>query len=314
MTDSGITGKRLPSWLKVRLTTGRGFIKVRNRLREHGLKTVCENAACPNRNECWNAGTATFLILGDHCTRSCRFCNISKGTPCPIDRDEPQRIADAVSSLGLSYAVVTSVTRDDLPDGGAAHFTETILAIRRTSPTCRIEVLIPDFRGSVSALDRVLDAGPDVLNHNVETVPSLYPRVRPEADYPRSLGVLARACRRGCTAKSGLMVGLGETRSEVRSAMLDIRGTGCEILTIGQYLQPRRDLLPVARFYRPEEFAELQEEGRALGFREVVSAPLARSSYRAESAWEPFSGSGAGTCRYGADHAQQEGKEGMFLL
>ncbi len=273
--------KRLPSWLKVRLTTGQGFIRVGNRLRESGLRTVCEGAACPNRNECWNAGTATFLILGDRCTRSCRFCNIPSGDPRQIDHDEALRVAEAVSALGLSYAVVTSVTRDDLPDGGAAIFAETIRAIRRSSRRCRVEVLIPDFQGSPAALDTVLDASPDVLNHNIETVPSLYRRVRPEADYERSLEVIARTAKSGALTKSGLMVGLGETPAEVQNVMLDLRRAGCDSLTIGQYLQPRRDLLPVTRYYHPEEFVELGLMGRATGFRDVLSAPLVRSSYHA---------------------------------
>ncbi len=273
--------KRLPSWLKVRLTTGQGFIRVSNRLREGGLRTVCEGAACPNRNECWNAGTATFLILGDRCTRSCRFCNIPSGDPPQIDHNEPLRVAKAVSALGLSYAVVTSVTRDDLPDGGAAIFAETIRAIRRDSPRCRVEVLIPDFLGSPAALDTVLDAAPDVLNHNVETVPSFYRLVRPEADYERSLEVIARTSERGAVTKSGLMVGLGETLAEVQNVLQDLRRAGCDILTIGQYLRPRRDLFPVARYYHPEEFEELGRMGRAAGFQEVLSAPLVRSSYRA---------------------------------
>jgi lipoic acid synthetase len=281
---AGETGKRLPPWLRVSLSTGDRFIAVRNRIRSGNLHTVCESAACPNRNECWNAGTATFLLLGDRCTRSCRFCNIPTGVPQPVDHDEPERVALAVSAMGLSYAVVTSVTRDDLSDGGAAVFAATIRAIRRMTPDCRVEVLIPDFQGSATALNEVLAASPDVLNHNVETVPSLYRRVRPEAGYDRSLEVISQANKKGFVTKSGLMLGLGETLPEVRMVMEDLRKAGCDILTIGQYLRPRKDLLPVARFCHPDEFAALRQEGTAMGFRTVESAPLVRSSYHAGSA------------------------------
>jgi len=228
--------KRLPAWFKVRLSTNERYAAVRVRVRTGGLHTVCESAACPNRNECWNAGTAAFLILGDVCTRGCGFCNIPRGEPRDIDPGEPDRVAAAVASLGLSYAVVTSVTRDDLLDGGAGLFAETIGAINRLSPHCRVEVLVPDFQGSASSLDAVLDARPHVLNHNIETVPSLYQRVRPLADYGRSLRLLERASGRGFTAKSGLMLGIGEGMDEVRSVLGDLRTAGCQILTIGQYL------------------------------------------------------------------------------
>ena len=284
-TADGAPG-RLPTWLKVRLTTGPRFNAVRNRLRESGLHTVCEGADCPNRNECWNAGTATALILGDRCTRTCRFCNIAKGLPQKVDEGEPRRVAAALAALGLSYAVVTSVTRDDLPDGGAAQFAATIRAIRSVSPECRVEVLVPDLGGSGPALDRVLEARPDVLNHNIETVPSLYRCVRPEADYVRSISVLARAAEKGVVTKSGIMVGLGETLAEVRSVLADLRKAGCAMVTIGQYLQPRKDLLPVARYYHPDEFAMLRQEGLAAGLREVMAGPLVRSSYRAASVVE----------------------------
>jgi lipoic acid synthetase len=244
---------------------------------------VCQSAACPNRNECWNAGTATFLLLGSVCTRGCRFCNIPAGDPPDADPDEPQRVADAVASMGLSYAVVTSVTRDDLPDGGAGIFADTIRAIRRRNPGCRVEVLIPDFQGSFDALGTVLAASPDVLNHNVETVPSLYPRVRPRADYGRSLQVLTRAAERGFLTKSGLMLGLGEELHEIRKVMTDLRDAGCDLLTLGQYLQPRKDLLPVTRYYHPDEFLTLEQEGREMGFRAVQAGPRVRSSYHAET-------------------------------
>jgi lipoic acid synthetase len=284
---SGSRGNRLPSWFKVRLTTGRCFVKVQNRLRESDLNTVCESAACPNRNECWNAGTATFLILGERCTRACRFCNIPSGEPSSIDQSEPRRVAEAVSALGLCYAVVTSVTRDDLPDGGSALFAETIRQIRSRVPACRVEVLVPDFLGKESALLSVLDAAPDVLNHNIETVPSLYPQVRPRADYRRSLQLLERATSRGFATKSGLMLGLGEDRQQVRSVMKDLRGTGCSILTLGQYLRPGRKNLPVERFYAPEEFEMFRAEAAAFGFATVMAGPLVRSSYRAADGMAP---------------------------
>jgi lipoic acid synthetase len=273
--------RRLPGWFKVRLSTNERYSAVRSLVRERNLRTVCESAACPNRNECWNAGTATFLILGDVCTRRCGFCNIPSGSPTKPDHGEPERIGCAVDSLGLSYAVVTSVTRDDLPDGGAGLFADTIRAIRKRTSHCRTEVLIPDFQGSPSALDAVLDASPDVLNHNIETVPSLYLRVRPQADYGRSLELLRRAKDRGVVTKSGIMLGLGEKGEEVQSALRDLRHAGCDIVTVGQYLQPSRWHLPVQRFYQPEEFRSLRLGALGLGFRDVVAGPLIRSSYRA---------------------------------
>lgn len=275
------TPPRLPSWFRTSLTTSPRFIKVRNSVTQGGLHTVCQSAACPNRNECWNAGTAAFMILGDRCTRNCGFCNIAHGTPGPVDREEPHRIAQAVARLGLQYAVVTSVTRDDLADGGAEQFAETVRAVRRSAPGCRIEALIPDFQGSAEALATVLDARPDVLNHNIETVPSLYALVRPKADFLRSIGVLASSIQRGFITKTGMMLGLGEDLIEVRETLEDIRKTGCSRITLGQYLQPRKDLLPVARFYAPEEFRTLGVECRSMGFLSVHSGPLVRSSYRA---------------------------------
>ena len=279
-TDRTLT--RLPPWFRTSLSTGVRFAKVNNRVRQNRLHTVCESAACPNRNECWNAGTATFLVLGDRCTRSCRFCNIPSGAPSPVDNDEPQRVANAVAALGLRYAVVTSVTRDDLTDGGAEHFAETIRAIRRTTPDCRVEVLVPDFKGARTSLETVLQACPDVLNHNLETVPSLYPRVRPQADYGRSLLLLRRAKDRGAVTKSGLMLGLGEGGDEVRSVLKDLRRVGCDILTVGQYLRPSQRHLPVERYYQPEEFAAVRSEAMVMGFPKVAAGPLVRSSYHAE--------------------------------
>jgi lipoic acid synthetase len=278
------TPKRLPPWFKVPLSTGAAFKAVSGLVRSRGLHTVCQSAACPNRNECWNRGTATFLLLGNVCTRGCGFCNIPAGEPLPVDLEEPQRVADAVRAMSLSYAVITSVTRDDLPDGGAGVFAETIHAVRRTVPGCRVEVLIPDFRGDAGALDRVLEASPDVLNHNIETVPSLYPRVRPRADYRRSVRVLQRAKERGCTAKSGLMVGLGETMEEVLATVDDVRNAGCDMLTIGQYLRPGARNVAVARYYDPQEFEALARYGRDRGFSHVAAGPLVRSSYRASAA------------------------------
>jgi lipoyl synthase len=273
--------RRLPDWFKVRLSTNERYAAVRSLVRARGLHTVCESAACPNRNECWNTGTATFLILGDVCTRRCGFCNIPSGCPAEPDRGEPKRVSDAVASLGLSYAVITSVTRDDLHDGGAGLFADTIRAIRKRSPHCKVEVLIPDFQGSSQSLDAVLDASPDVLNHNIETIPSLYPRVRPLADYGRSLELLHQAKARGMITKTGLMLGLGEERQDILAVMGDLRKAGCSILTLGQYLQPGKNNLPVMKYYHPDEFAELRCHTLDLGFSQVVAGPLVRSSYHA---------------------------------
>jgi lipoic acid synthetase len=272
---------RLPPWFKIRLTTGDGFKQVQKQVHSNKLHTVCKSAACPNQNECWNAGTATFMIMGEVCTRSCRFCNVPKGMPDGIDRNEPERVARAVAELDLNYAVITSVTRDDLSDGGAELFASTIKAIRKTSPDCRVEVLIPDFRGSDGSLKTVLNASPDVLNHNLETTPSLYARVRPQAHYQRSLELLTRARYFGAITKTGLMLGLGENRAEVRSVMHDLRNIDCQILTLGQYLQPGKNHLPVEKYYSPDEFATFREEALSLGFKHVVAGPRVRSSYHA---------------------------------
>ncbi len=289
MKNSGANGvktERLPQWLKVRPVSSETFQRVHGLVRIHRLNTVCVSAACPNRSECWNAGTATFMILGDVCTRSCGFCNVRKGIPHIIDRDEPERVGDAVARMGLAYAVITSVTRDDLDDGGAGIFAETISAVRRKSQGCRIEVLIPDFQGTEISLRKVLLAGPDILNHNIETVSSLYSRVRPGADYRRSLEILRRAKMHGITTKSGLMLGLGECPEEVRAALRDLREAGCDILTVGQYLRPNRSALPVERYYEPDEFLRLRDEGISLGFRQVLAGPLVRSSYQAAKSME----------------------------
>jgi len=273
--------KRLPPWFKRRLTTNENLMDVRSLVRQNKLHTVCHSAACPNQMECWNARTATFMILGNVCTRGCTFCNVPKGTPAGLDIDEPNRVANAVASLQLTYAVITSVTRDDLTDGGASLFAETIKTIHTKSPGCRVEVLIPDFQGSATALRTVLKAKPDVLNHNIETVPSLYSVVRPQADYQRSLEVIARAGEIGAVTKTGLMLGLGEGIDEVLDVMSEFHEVGCSILTLGQYLQPRKRHLPVVKYYHPDEFALLREQALSLGFRHVAAGPLVRSSYQA---------------------------------
>ena len=272
-----------PPWLKVRVRSGHEYDDIRSLLRGLSLHTVCEEAGCPNIAECFAQRTATFLILGDTCTRNCRFCAIHHGQPGPLDRDEPEHVAEAVQRLGLKFAVITSVTRDDLPDGGAQVYADCMAAIRRCVPDCGIEVLIPDFRGSEEALRTVMQAHPDVLNHNVETVPRLYPEVRPQADYARSLRVLRRAkemAPRSLT-KSGIMLGLGEEKEEIIAVMDDLRGVGCELFTIGQYLRPSSEHLPIRRHWSPAEFEELAAIGRRMGFTHIESGPLVRSSYHA---------------------------------
>ncbi|MBI2773399.1 MAG: lipoyl synthase [Chloroflexi bacterium] len=258
--------------------------ELRRLMRSKSLHTVCEEAHCPNMGECWGAGTATFMILGDTCTRSCGFCAVKTGRPTELDHAEPARVADAVAAMGLGHAVVTSVNRDELRDGGAAIFAATIREIRRRSPGTTVEVLIPDLRGSSEALDIVLDERPEILDHNVETVPRLYPRVRPQAVYARSLEVLRRTKERApdLVCKSGIMVGLGETRDEVIATMRDIRAQGTDILTVGQYLRPSPVHLPIERYWTPDEFASFRDDGMAMGYRHVESGPLVRSSYHAE--------------------------------
>jgi lipoyl synthase len=277
-----------PEWLKRRLHSGETYERVFGLLRDSRLHTVCEEAHCPNLGECFSRGTSTFLILGDRCTRNCRFCAVAHALPAPPDEEEPERVARAIGELGLRYAVITSVTRDDLPDGGAAHFARTIREIRASSPGARVEVLIPDFHGSDDALMRVIEAGPEVINHNMETVPRLYPVVRPQADYGRSLGVLARVreMSAGIATKSGLMLGLGEDRKEVLGVLKDLLHAGCDLLTMGQYLSPSKDHLPVERFITPQEFADLEKEAYRLGFKGVASGPFVRSSFHAEDLYE----------------------------
>ena len=273
-----------PDWLKVRLPSGEGYTNTKSIVKEHDLNTVCEDARCPNMAECWGNGTATFMILGDICTRSCGFCNVKTGRPTELDLDEPRRVAEAISKMGVKYAVITSVNRDELSDGGAELFAETIYRIKQESPETKVEVLIPDFKGDEEALKIVLRANPDVLNHNIETVPRLYGTVRPQADYRQSLELIRRAARQGAVTKSGMMVGLGERPDEVLRVLDDLKEHGCRIATIGQYLQPSKKHLPVERFVHPLEFAEFKAYGIVLGFDAVESGPLVRSSYHAEKA------------------------------
>ncbi|MBN2428470.1 MAG: lipoyl synthase [Deltaproteobacteria bacterium] len=275
---------RKPDWLKVRFKGGPDYARIERLHRAHGLHSVCRSAACPNQGECWSRGTATFMILGDCCTRDCAFCNVSHGTPKTVDEGEPRKVAEAIAELQLRHAVVTSVTRDDLADGGAALFVDLIRAVRRAAPDCRVEVLIPDLGGDRRALEKILEAGPDILGHNLETVPRLYARVRSQAVYQRSLDVLrnSRKMKPDIPTKSGLMVGMGETRSEIANAMKDLVDAGCRLLTLGQYLQPTRKHFPVQRYVAPEEFADMREEGLEIGFIHVEAGPLVRSSYHAE--------------------------------
>jgi lipoyl synthase len=274
-----------PKWLRRSLPSGPQYEQLRRLLKDHALTTVCQEAMCPNQFECYGQGTATFMILGERCTRDCRFCAVRHPPSGPPDPQEPERVAEAVALLNLRYAVVTSVTRDDLGDGGASFFAATITAIKMRSPATLVEVLIPDFQGDAAALSTVLEAAPDVLNHNIETVARLYPRVRPQADYHRSLQLLARAKKVSphLPTKSGMMLGLGERVEELGQTWQDLRSAGCDILTMGQYLQPSHDHLPVERFVPPEEFIALANEAQALGFAGVAAGPFVRSSYQAES-------------------------------
>ena len=273
-----------PEWLRRKLPNPEAMSKMRTLLQRHGLNTVCQGALCPNQGECFGQGTATFLILGKTCTRNCTFCAIpTEERPPAPDPDESRRIAEAVAELGLKHVVITSVTRDDLEDGGASHFARTVKALRGVNPEIILEVLIPDFQGSEEALKIVLDSGPDILNHNLETVPRLYPEVRPQAVYSRSLELLKRAKEMAPTkpTKSGLMLGMGEEKGEVLGVMADLRQVSCDLLTLGQYLRPSGKHHPVVRYVTPEEFEELRAEGEKLGFKAVFSAPLVRSSFHA---------------------------------
>ena len=273
---------RLPAWFKVDAQTGPDYLEIKQTMDRLKLHTICEEARCPNRWECWNARTATFLILGDICTRRCHYCSVETGRPLAIDHGEPRRVAEAVHALGLRHAVITSVNRDELPDGGASVFADTIRQTRTLSPGCTIEVLIPDFEGNAAALTTVCAEKPEILNHNIETVRRLFPSLRPQGKYQRSIEILGQAKQQGMATKSGLILGMGETMDEAREVMRDLRAVDCDIITIGQYLQPTRNHLPVARYYDPGDFALLKEEGIAMGFIHVESGPLVRSSYHAE--------------------------------
>ena len=279
---------RLPAWARKSRTDFESLNRLKRGLRLLNIHTVCESARCPNIHECFHRGAATFLILGERCTRGCGFCSVPKGNPAPLDPAEPANVARMAAEMRLRYVVVTSVNRDDLPDGGSRHFAATVREVRRALPQARVEVLTPDFCGDHDAIARVLDAAPHVFNHNLETVPRLYRRVRPQADYRQSLGVLAFARRYSESAltKSGFMVGLGETEEEVRALLRDLRAAGADVVTIGQYLQPTRRNLPVAAFIEPRQFDAYRAYGLALGFRMVFSGPLVRSSYMAEAVSE----------------------------
>lgn len=274
--------QRRPDWLRVKVPGGAEYAEVRRTLKRLGLHTVCTEAACPNLGECWSRRSMTLMILGDHCTRQCRFCNVSHEPAGPPDPEEPARVARALAGLGLRHAVITSVTRDDLPDGGAAHWAATIRAARAACPSMTIEALVPDFLGNLSAVDLLLDARPDVFAHNLETVRRLTPKVRSHASYDRSLAVLRQAGARGALTKSSLMAGLGETREELGEALEDLRGVGVQLVTLGQYLQPSRRHLPVAEYLPPEAFDALREQALGLGFVHVAAGPLVRSSYHAD--------------------------------
>jgi lipoyl synthase len=293
--DSLPLGARKPAWLRANAHMGGEFRALRKTVRGLGLVTVCEEAGCPNIFECWADGTATFMINGDRCTRACGFCQVNTAKPLPLDPEEPERVAEAVARLGLAHAVVTCVARDDLDDGGASGFAATIDAVRARCPGTAVEVLISDCKGSQAALATIFGRRPDVLNHNVETVPRLQRAVRPSASYTRSLAVLARAREAGLTTKSGLMLGLGETEEEVVGVLADLHGIGVAIVTIGQYLRPSASHLPVARWWAPADFSRIAEAGRDLGIPQVVASPLTRSSYHARQAADGVSlGAGVG--------------------
>lgn len=273
---------RRPEWLKVRAPGGEDFARVKTMMRAKALHTVCEEAHCPNIAECWNAGTATFMIHGDTCTRSCGFCAVKTGRPLPVDHDEPRRVAEAIRSMGIKHAVITSVDRDELKDGGSVIWAETITVCRELNPGTTLEVLIPDFKGNTDNLQRVIDARPDILAHNTETVPRLYRQVRPQGRYQWALDVLAESKRQGMRTKTGVMLGLGETSEEVVNVMHDLAAVGVDVLTLGQYLQPTKNHIPVDRFVHPDEFRHYADLGREMGFDHVESGPLVRSSYHAE--------------------------------
>ena len=273
---------RKPEWLKISIGANERYTETKRIVENHCLHTICSSGRCPNMGECWGKGTATFMIGGDICTRSCKFCNTQTGRPLPLDADEPTHVAESIALMKLSHAVVTSVDRDDLPDLGAGHWARTITEIKRINPDTTIEVLIPDFQGRMELVDKIIAANPEIISHNMETVRRISPLVRSAADYETSLQVIRRIAESGITAKSGIMVGLGETPSEVEELMDDLLATGCSILTIGQYLQPTRRHNPVEEYVTPEQFAQYQQTGLEKGFEQVESAPLVRSSYHAE--------------------------------
>jgi lipoyl synthase len=283
---------RMPRWMHRPVRCGPELSRVEEVLAEQRLNTVCVGARCPNRGECYEAGTATFMIMGDRCTRDCGFCAVPTGGTEQLDAGEPERLAGAAAAMGLKHVVITSVTRDDLPDGGSGHFSATIEAVRDALPDASVEVLVPDFGGRAADIDRVIEAAPDVFNHNVETVRRLYPVVRPQADYDRSLAVLTRAADAGLATKSGFMVGLGESAEGVEGLMGDLLGAGCRFLTAGQYLRPAEENLPVTRYWEPEEFDALERTALAMGFEAVASGPLVRSSYFAHEMFAGKKGSG----------------------
>lgn len=274
--------KRKPDWLRVKLPVGESFKNVRNIVSEHKLHTICESGNCPNMGECWGAGTATFMILGNICTRSCGFCNVATGKPLPVDLGEPKRVADSVKLMRVKHCVITSVDRDDLEDGGAGIWAATVKAVRQASPETTMETLIPDFKGEWDNLQQIIDVAPEIVSHNLETVRRLTKQVRIQAKFDRSLEVLRRLKEGGMKTKSGIMLGLGETDQEVIETMEDLRSVGCDVLTIGQYLQPTTKHLPVIEFVHPNKFKEFEERGLEMGFRFVESGPLVRSSYHAE--------------------------------
>ena len=287
MTTQG----RLPKWLKVKMPGGPNYTKLKGLMRENDLHTVCEEARCPNIGECWERQTATFMILGDTCTRACTYCAVNTGTPAGLDLEEPIRLAKTVVNLSLKYVVITSVNRDDLPDGGAFVFAQCIKQIRKNLPSCKIEVLTPDFEGNLDSLQAVMDAGPDTFNHNIETVRRVFPRVRAKGNFDLSLKILSQAkeFNRTSVTKSGMMVGLGETMDEIVQTMEDLRKVDCELLTIGQYLRPSPKHAPISKWYTPKEFEELRKQGESLGFKNVASGPLVRSSYHADEQHEAAS-------------------------
>ena len=303
--------RRLPSWLKMQRASGENYTMVKRLVEDNRLHTICTSGNCPNIGECWNAGTATLMILGDICTRSCKFCGTASGKPLPPDSEEPDRVASAVSFMGLKHCVITSVDRDDLPDGGARHWADTIRKIKAINPDVTIETLIPDFRGDISAIDTVIDAGPDVVSHNIETVKRLTPLIRSVAKYDISLKVISHIAARGIPAKSGIMLGLGETEPEVMEAMHDLRDAGCTIITIGQYLAPSLNHIPVVEYVTPEKFEEYRLKGLEMGFNFVESSPLVRSSFHAEKHAGKDHGTGANIGTAAPGLLQRDGKESV---